>query len=229
MKTRLQKNQKVATGMLGFRTQDSGCKIQDTGFKIQDSGFSARLPDLLRYEIAGLIGLVWFALSVSTMPFVSAHDTGLGHSRRTLLWEARPDRFILEYRIRLPKDEVILEMVKIDTDGNGEISDREKESFFKQKGERLATKFTITDEKPVAALFKDFLLGHSFTQTYRFEIVTGNGLLTFEDRNFRDKPGSVRILKSKSTRVSLAQPGDLQHAEVIHLKIERAPVHKDEN
>ncbi|MDA1141116.1 MAG: hypothetical protein O3B01_21320 [Planctomycetota bacterium] len=217
MKTRLQNIQKVATGLSENGNQDSGI------------GTRAGLPGSLGFESADLIGLVWIALSVISMSIAFAHDTGLGHSRRTLLWEAGPDRFVLEYRIHLPEDEVILEMVKIDADGNGEISDLEKESFFKQKGKTLATMFTVTDLKPVSALFSTFSLGHSFTQTYRFEFVSDSHVLTFEDGNFRDKPGSARVLKSKTTKVTFAQPEDLLHAEVLNLRIERVPAQNDGN
>ena len=223
----------MATGLVG-RFQDSGIRSRESGFKIQDSGgFRIQEDSGFRAQDSKyrLWGLAWVALFITAMPFAFPHDTGLGHSRRTLLWETGPDGFVLEYRIRLPKDEVVLEMVKIDADGNGEISGREKDSFFRRKGRMLAAKFKISNAtgKTLSAALKAYSLGHSFTQTFQYEITTGSNSLSFEDRNFRDKPGLVRILKTDTARVSLARPADLQHAEVIALRIVRNDTKNDAN
>jgi hypothetical protein len=83
--------------------------------------------------------------------------------------------------------------------------------------------------KTISAKLKGCTLGHSFTQTFQYEIATGSNSLSFEDRNFKDKPGLVRILKSDTAGVSLARPADLQHAEVIALRIVRDHRRNDAN
>src|SRR5436190_20769062 len=82
-----------------------------------------------------LFAVLFLALAASSAP---AHDGGFGHSRRTLYLTTEDDALILEYRIQHNREDALVEMTLMDTDGDGKVSAEEKDRFLKDRAKRLA-------------------------------------------------------------------------------------------
>src|SRR5207244_5119036 len=86
-------------------------------------------------------GLALWMLAIAT---AQGHDTGFGHSRRTLVFSAKPEEFLLAYRISLSADEALLEMTRMDRDGDGRVSPEEKERYFADRAREIARGWEVT-------------------------------------------------------------------------------------
>jgi hypothetical protein len=184
------------------------------------SGRAQRQPA----ESAGataLLSLLAGLLAVGPVQPVEAHDTGFGHSRRTLFVAAEMGKLALEYRIVASPDEALIEMTAADSDGDGQISAAEKDEHFSAVGRRLAERFKIRTAKgqPLQADFQGFILNNGITQTYRFEIVTDGPEVSFEDNNFPYKPGQVRVVAGAGLEAKLDGDIDISHADWVRLTI----------
>jgi hypothetical protein len=151
------------------------------------------------------------------------HDTGFGHSRRTLLFSAKPQEFLLEYRIVLSADEALVEMTRMDRDGDGRVSREEKDRYFADRAREIAGGWEVrtADGERLQPGFLQVDLGHSLTQTYRFTISTVERTILFADANFLHKPGQVTILSGPGLKAEPLAPTDLSHAERISVRVTR--------
>jgi hypothetical protein len=168
--------------------------------------------------------ILWtFAVAIFACNHSPAHDGGFGHSRRTIFFDSTKDHFILEYRLTRSSDEALLEMTKIDANGDGGISSVEQESYFGALGIELADQFDAKTEAGtrLRPRLLDFHLQPNLVQTFRYSIESTATEIRFVDRNFPHKPGVVKIITGSGAKAELAAPTDLNHAEQVSLKIVR--------
>jgi hypothetical protein len=153
-----------------------------------------------------------------------AHDGGFGHSRRTLYVAAGSDGLILEYRLVLNRDEALLELTRMDRDGDGTVSAAERDRYFRERGQALAKNLEArtAEGRMVPLRFVRCELNHSLTQTYHFALATSANEIVLDDRNFPHKPGLVQVRHGPGLTVELARKVDLTHAERVPLRIRRS-------
>lgn len=153
-----------------------------------------------------------------------AHDTGFGHSRRTLYVTATKGGYTLEYRVTQGADEALVEMTRIDADRDGQISPNERDAWFAQRGGEIARNLRLrTATGAVEPRFDGCTLEPSFVQIFRFTIDSKSSELWIDDRNFGHKPGVVRIKTGAGLKAELTEPVDLSHAERVPLRLFRVP------
>jgi hypothetical protein len=167
--------------------------------------------------------LVALALTLLAVAPARAHDTGFGHSRRTLLFSAKPEEFLLEYRIVLSADEALVEMTRMDRNGDGRVSDEEKNLYFAARARELVRGWELTtaDGERLQPTFVRIELGHSLTQSYRFTVSTLDRTMFFVDTNFSHKPGQVSILSGPGLKAEPQKAVNLAHAEWISVMVTR--------
>jgi len=151
------------------------------------------------------------------------HDSGFGHSRRTLIFSAKPEEILLEYRIVLSADEALVEMTRMDRDRDGTISGAEKERYFAERAKELAHGWEVTtpEGERLQPVFARVELGHSLTQSYRFTVSTAERTIFFVDTNFSHKPGQVSILSGPGVQAEPQAAATLAHAERISVVVTR--------
>jgi hypothetical protein len=167
-----------------------------------------------------IAGFAFWTLAIAQ---ARGHDTGFGHSRRTLVFSAKPEEFVLEYRIALSADEALVEMTRMDRDGDGRISPEEKERYFADRAREIARGWEVTTAEgerlqPVRMRVE---LGHSLTQSYRFTVSTVDRTIFFVDTNFSHKPGQVSVLCGPGLKAEPQTPSNLAHAERISIVVTR--------
>jgi hypothetical protein len=172
-----------------------------------------------RLRLSGVITILLLAVaSVAT-----GHDGGFGHSRRTLYFTVEGDRLVLEYRIQQNREDALVEMTRMDTDGDGTVSTAERDRFLKDRAKELADNLQVKTAagEAVALTFERARLDQGLTQTFRFQLATTALEVLLEDRNFSHKPGLVLVRNSAGLTVTLARPTDLTHAERVSLRVRR--------
>lgn len=151
-----------------------------------------------------------------------AHDTGFGHTRRTIYIALDGETVVVEYRMTLAPEEALVEMTLMDKDRDGRVSAAERQAFFQERGGQLAAGLHCrVHEQRTPLKFQDFRLDQALTQTYRCHLSAPAGPIMLEDRNFAYKPGLVRVQGGPGITVELAQPTDLSHADRVQLKVTR--------
>ena len=171
-------------------------------------------------------GQLWI-LSLSILGLVIipalAHDTGFGHSRRTIFLTATPGTLVLEYRIRQNIDEALIELVHIDRNLNGLISPDEQNDYFQSQAQRVASHLSCStaDGKKLVPKLISYRLEHSLVQIFRFQLKTDAKQIAIRDDNFIHKPGLVRIRHGTGLQVALSVEADLQHAERVSIRVIR--------
>jgi hypothetical protein len=153
----------------------------------------------------------------------AAHDGGFGHSRRTLYVSAAPTGWLVEYRIAVERDEALVEMTRMDTDGDGQVSAKEADRYFAVRGRQIADRLQVRDGagRPVTLVIVDYELGPALTQVYRFTAETTAFEVVLDDRNFPHKPGLVQIRTGPGVTAALAKPADLTHAERVSVRVKK--------
>lgn len=164
------------------------------------------------------------ALLLSAVAQARGHDTGFGHSRRTLLFTARPEEVVLEYRIALSADEALVEMTRMDRGGDGRVSREEKDRYFADRARELSRGWEVTTAggERIQPGFVRVELGHSLTQTYRFSVATVDRTILFTDANFLHKPGPITILSGPGLKAEAQAATNLSHAERISVLVTRS-------
>lgn len=154
----------------------------------------------------------------------AAHDGGFGHSRRTLYVAAVPAGWSVEYRIVVDRDEALIEMTHMDTNGDGQVSAEERDRYFAARGRQVAGRLQARDADgtPVTLEFVRCELGPALTQVYHFAAVTKAAEVVFDDRNFPHKPGRVQIRTGPGVTAELAKAANLNHAERVSVRIKKA-------
>lgn len=166
-------------------------------------------------------------LSLSILGLViiptNAHDTGFGHSRRTIFLTATPGTLVLEYRIRQNMDEALIELVHIDRNRDGRISPDEQNNHFQSRAQRIASHLSCgtADGKKIVPQLISYRLEHSLVQIFRFQLKTDAKHISIRDDNFTYKPGLVRIRHGAGLQVDLSVEADLQHAERVSIRVIR--------
>jgi hypothetical protein len=165
------------------------------------------------------IGLVLLAVATSA----AAHDGGFGHSRRTLYIAWTPAGWSIEYRIALNRDEALIEMTRMDQDGDGQVSPEERDRYLAARSRQVAERLQVRDGNGAAIALKPIRceLGPTLTQTYRFTATTTARALLLEDGNFPHKPGLVQVRTGPGVVAELARPADLTHAERISVRVKK--------
>jgi hypothetical protein len=153
----------------------------------------------------------------------AAHDGGFGHSRRTIHVTAAANELRLEYRVLQNRDEALVELVRMDADGDGKVSDEEKERYFTARGKQLAGGLVVRTStgETVPVKFVRCELSHSLGQTYHFLLPTAAHEVLLDDRVFPHKPGLVQVRHGPGLKVEQARPANLSHAERVQLRITR--------
>jgi len=157
---------------------------------------------------------------------VRAHDTGFGHSSRTIF--VRPDAdgdVVIEYRLRLNDDEALIQFTHMDSDGDGTVAAVERAAFLQRRGAELIAGLPARrsdgSEGPPLRL-DNVRLGHSLVQVYTFRTALPAGGLEITDLNFRDRPGRVEVRHAAGLQVEMSQTR-LFHAGAVTLQIRAAP------
>jgi len=152
-----------------------------------------------------------------------AHDTGFGHSRRTLFVAATANDLELEYRIRQNADEALIEAAQIDADGDGQITPVERDGHFAAVSRQLIEGLHLrtADGRDLQPALLRYELQNSLTQTFYFTIHTASEVILVEDRNFAHKPGQVRILTGRGIRAATTPAADLSHVDRLSFTITR--------
>ena len=153
----------------------------------------------------------------------AAHDGGFGHSRRTLYVTTNPAGYILEYRITQTADVALVEMTLIDADGDGQISDAEKNRYFTNAARDLAEKLRCTTIRNQRVQIEPvgFELHQALGQVFRFRIPTKETELLLADQAFPHKPGVVRVITGPRVKAEIHGKVDLNHAERVVLQLSR--------
>jgi hypothetical protein len=174
-----------------------------------------------------LLLAVFAVLALSTA--LPGHDGGFGHSRRTIFLAARPDELVLEYRIVQNRDDALLEMTLMDRDGDGQVSQEEKDRYFQDRARLLAESLHCRTPggQAIALKFIGYELQQALVQVFHFRLTTSEKDVLLDDRNFSHKPGLVQVRHGSGLTVELARPVDLSHAERINLRIKRTPQPKE--
>ncbi|MFT5131027.1 MAG: hypothetical protein ACI8W8_004661, partial [Rhodothermales bacterium] len=127
----------------------------------------------------------------------------------------------IEYRLRIPFDQAWVEMAGMDADGNGKVSDAEKQAFLSAKADYLRSNMTLSCSGNTLELeLIDFGLDAAISQTFTFR-TSVTGPCELRDQNFRGQPGSLRLLSDDATTVTTADKADMNHAEDLALTITR--------
>jgi hypothetical protein len=153
-----------------------------------------------------------------------AHDGGFGHSRRLIYVSATADSLLVEYRLKQGLEEGLVELVHVDADRDGKISQAERERFFTQRGKDLLARLEFRDErsgKPLRAEFAGFELEHSLVQVYRIRVASSAERVLLIDRNFPHKPGQVAIEVDAGLKAELPAEIDFTHADRVRVTLER--------
>jgi hypothetical protein len=161
--------------------------------------------------------LVGVALLLLAAARAQGHDTGFGHSRRTLMFSAKPEEVLLDYRIALGADEALVEMTRMDRDGDGRVTAEEKDRYFAERAREIARGWELTtpEGERLRPVFARVLLGHSLTQSYRFTVSTQDRTILFVDSNFSHKPGQITVLSGPGLKAEPQANTNLSHAERI--------------
>ena len=158
---------------------------------IQSEGALLRLGQP-RSVITGV--LLCFLASLAT-----AHESPVDHVEREFrLWVAE-GRLHLSCRLQLAERAALLQLHRMDTDGDGHISGAERDGFFTAQAGRLARGFTLElagqplSFTPNAAVRRDARLG----QTFHFEtplpkLAAGRHAGRLADAHARAYPGPFR-------------------------------------
>jgi hypothetical protein len=164
------------------------------------------------------------AASSAASSIAAAHDTGFGHSRRTLLVDNEQGALVLEYRIAMNADEALIEATHLDADGDGQITTEERDAHFQQVADRLIAGLRLCrtngDKLPLELV--RYRLDSGLTQTFRFRAKGEGDSFTVDDRNFDYKPGHVRILAGEGFRVTADAGADLSHADHLRFTVQRS-------
>jgi hypothetical protein len=153
-----------------------------------------------------------------------AHDGGFGHSRRLIYVSAAPDTFLIEYRLKQGLEEALVELVRVDADRDGKISQAERDKFFTARGKALLANLAFRDAssgKALAAEFAGFELQHSLVQVYRLRLASDAQSVLLVDHNFPHKPGQVAIETDAGLKAQLPEEIDLSHADQVRVTVER--------
>lgn len=199
-----------------------------------------RHPDTLGAKLTRLSLLVMgFMLITATTGTLYAHDGGFGHSRRVIMVSAVEDQatpgttFYIDYRLRLSDEPALVELTQMDTNGDGAVSDDERDTFFTAKAEGLAKKMSANikasesnNEKSSNSLVVTpvtFRVQHSLVQMYRFKVQVGSDVnaINWQDANYTHKPGSVRLYSGEGVDVQPDESVNMHHADRLALTIRR--------
>ncbi len=151
-----------------------------------------------------------------------AHGSGLYHSSRTMFVQINNQTISVDYRINMPVDQAWLEMIKMDSNNDGRISDKEKENFLTLKAENILENLHLSNTQVTIKLkTKNTSLDSSISQTFTFE-ANAKGPFTLEDKNFLDQPGSFRLQSDDLTTAEPVNQNNMNHVEKIKIKIEKA-------
>jgi hypothetical protein len=181
---------------------------------------SVRPNPRLRFGL--VLGMLFLCLTNATTLF--AHDGGFGHSRRLIYVSATPDSFLIEYRLKQGLEEALVELVHVDADRDGKISQAERDQFFTARGKALLANLAFRDAssgKAIAAEFAGFKLQHSLVQVYRLRLASDAQSVLLVDGNFPHKPGQVAIEVDAGLKAGLPEEIDLSHADQVRVTLER--------
>ena len=155
---------------------------------------------------------------------VHAHDTGFEHSERAIFFVRTDAGWTLQYRVHQLPEEALAEMARMDADGNGKITDDEKQTWFTRRARELAAHLTCTakgHDQELALTPAGFRLAYPLTQTYTFTIATATDTLVIQDTNFAHKAGRLMILHTRDIEVKLIDVPDATHVEAVKIEVRR--------
>ncbi len=119
----------------------------------------------------------WIAMTMvmAACGVALAHESPVDHVHRILRMSAQRldenDLVVVSYRMVLPERAALLQLKAMDQDGDGKISEEERDAFFKHRGEEIAKQLQMSvDDKPVAVTVAGkVVLDPVFGQTFVFE------------------------------------------------------------
>src|SRR5262245_38340773 len=104
----------------------------------------------------------------------TAHDGGFGHSRRSIFVDAGAGELTIEYRVFQNRDEALIELTRMDRDGDGQVSATERDVYFTARGRRLAEGLQVrtADGAALPVRFVRQELHQTLVQCYHLVVAT---------------------------------------------------------
>ncbi len=162
----------------------------------------------LRAILAPLVG-VSIVFAFITRP--TAHESPVDHVERSLRLSIAGDKIVISYRLQITERAALLQLHRMDTDKNGTISGKERDTFFNSFSAQLAAQLKLEidrraiEVKPAAPVKLDA----EFGQTYVFSAplnVMGPGMHAGNllDEYSRAYPGAYRV-RAEERKIGVAQ------------------------
>jgi len=112
------------------------------------------------------------ALSLFSALFASglalAHESPIDHVEREFQFWVKDNQLFLSYRLQTTDRATLMELKQMDGNGNGKITDAERDAFLTQKADVIAKSFALeVNQKPltfapVGTVVRDRKLGQTF-------------------------------------------------------------------
>ena len=148
-----------------------------------------------------MMRLAAFILSCAAFVEARAHESPIDHVDRSLRFSVRGGDLVLQYRLRKTPRAALLELRAIDEDGDGRISQTEREQYFESRGKRLAKLMRLVERNKAIPfeVSERVLLHPDFSQEFHFTArLEGAENLEFTDGFSKTYPGSLVLEKSIS-------------------------------
>ena len=129
----------------------------------------------------------------------SAHDSPIDHVDRVVQIYAEAGRLHVIYRFRCEERQILLQLHQMDKNGDGKISDEERDAYFNSVAEQLTKQLLVEVDGQALPLASDgpVQLAPDLSQTYRLSaplpnLSTGAHAGRFSDDFSRRQPGPWR-------------------------------------
>ncbi|MDP6114271.1 MAG: hypothetical protein QGG53_20605 [Planctomycetota bacterium] len=183
------------------------------------AGASTKIPSVV--SVAFLVALI---IALGTPGF--AHESPVDHVERTLRMWVKDGRLHLSYRIELTERSVLIQLHRMDRDGNGRISQSEKAEYFTPFREALAGQLEITigERRLPMRPDGDVKLSPGLRQTYTFSSplpAAQDGKVSGRLRDLYSArhPGTYRYVPKQNSGLKVSAPSGLKktgdHSEIV--------------
>ena len=165
--------------------------------------------------------VLWLVLLLAVAP-ARAHDTGFGHSRRTLFVAPVADGYAVTVRLSLDAAEALLLMTRMDRDHDGAVSPAEREAYGATTGAAFAARLLATDtaDRPLPVRFVAFAPGETLALIYQFRIDTAERQVFLTDSLFPHRHGWVSVRSAPGVEVKLGAT-TASHAGAVRVQLLR--------
>jgi hypothetical protein len=175
-------------------------------------------------SVVGVAFLVALIIALGTPGF--AHESPVDHVERTLRMWVKDGRLHFSYRIELTERSVLIQLHRMDKDGNGRISQSEKAEYFTTFRKAIAGQLEVTIGERRLPLRPDgdVKLSPGLRQTYTFSSPLPealNGKMSGKLRDFYSArhPGTYRYVPKRNSGLRVSAPSGQKkigvHSEIV--------------